>query len=151
MPEDLDQPGFPSIQPHFQSAPGMQVEFPRGSAPMHEARSYDAHRLLTQRTLELTLIQEAGVRLTRELDLSAICRTLRELITQVMPCGSLVVSSYDRADKFIRAEYIWHDGEEVDPSEFPPLEFDVDMPLTEDTGTQGRAIYTSKSLLLNDY
>lgn len=107
--------------------------------------------LLEQRNFEMALLYEAGARLTRELDLVAICRSLCEIVGRLMMYDSFVVSRYDRAERLIRAVYVFHEGEEVDGVEFPPLDYDADAPISEDTGTQGRAISTGKSLLLNDY
>lgn len=145
MTNFINEPQFASIHPKLDLAPDFSgVDFPCVELPD------DAQTLLARRTYEIALIHEAGVRLTRELSLPAICHTLHTLIARVMSCDSFVVSSFSREDRLIGAIYVYHDGEEVDPAEFPPLPFNPDEVTEDRSGTQGRAIRTGKSLLLND-
>lgn len=108
-------------------------------------------RELEQRTRELTLLHRAGVQLTRATHTDDVTRTLYRIISELMDCDSLLISSYDREEKLIRALFVLHEGEVADVSQFPPLPFDVDAPLPKGTGTQGFALRTGQSLLINDY
>lgn len=68
IPEDDNQPQFASIHSSL-NADTETVE----DVPPEDISLEEAYSLLAQRTFEINLIHEAGARLTRELDLSAIC------------------------------------------------------------------------------
>ena len=147
MEKGVNQPQFASIHNRL----GLSTAQSGVDTPSVDETADEMYKKLAQRTLEIALIHEAGVRLTREMDLFKICQNLYEMVSRVMICHSFVVSSYDRAEKLIRAVYVMHDDEEIDGNEFPPLSFDADAPHQENQGTQGRAIRTGESLLLNDF
>jgi signal transduction histidine kinase len=67
------------------------------------------------------------------------------LLATVIPHDGLLVSSYDDAEDLIRCEYVWNEGETVDPSTLPAL------PLNRaGGGMQSRVIVSGESFLFND-
>jgi PAS domain S-box-containing protein len=104
-----------------------------------------AEEALRQRRAEIDLLYRAGRELGRTLDLTSLYRTLRTFIAELMPCDSLVISSY-RAGEPIVCRYFWQEGVEVPVGAFPTI------PLEEPgRGTQSIAIHTGESLLLADF
>jgi signal transduction histidine kinase len=94
---------------------------------------------------ELRLLYEAGQRLGRTLDPALVFETLRELVTEVMDCDGLLVSSYSPDDRIIRCSHAWIEGEAVDPSRFPPVRLNPDG-----RGMQSRVITSGEPLLIGD-
>jgi PAS domain S-box-containing protein len=67
-----------------------------------------------------------------------------ELLRGVIPYDGLVISSYDAADGLIRCDYLWNEGNVIDPESLPPL------PLNPEGGMQSRVIMTGKPFLFTD-
>ncbi|MEZ0326522.1 MAG: ATP-binding protein [Fimbriimonas sp.] len=92
----------------------------------------------------LSLLYEAGRRLTRSLDPILLFASMTELVQEVMPCDGLLVSSYTPVDDLIRCEYAWVGGDIHDHTTFPPL------PLNrEGTGMQSQVILDRKPRLFD--
>ena len=99
-----------------------------------------------ERTRSLSLTYEAGTRLSQTLDINQVYTTLHELLTQVMDCDELIVSSYDSKEKIIRCEYYYSWTNDVNVASLPPL------PLAEDgSGAQSRVIVTGKAMIIPNY
>ncbi len=104
----------------------------------------EAERLRDQ-TEELRLLYEAGRLLGRTLDPDVIYDTMHEMISQVMDCDSLIVSSYNPEDNLIRCSYAWIEGRRVDARQFPAI------PLApEGRGMQSKVIRTGEPLIVRD-
>lgn len=120
-----------------------------------ETKSNDAQKLQAQYQrleYEMHLIHQAGMELTRSLDVRLVGRRLFDFVEQLMDCISFVVSRYDDHEKLVRAVYVYHEHEEIDPHQFPPLPFDASADIPNlDRSTQGRAIKTGQSILIEDY
>jgi two-component system, OmpR family, phosphate regulon sensor histidine kinase PhoR len=67
-----------------------------------------------------------------------------ELLHGVIPYDGLVISSYDAVDGLIRCDYLWNEGNVIDPESLPPL------PLNPEGGMQSRVIMTGKPFLFTD-
>ncbi len=105
---------------------------------------------LTARVNEMKAIHAAGVSITGSLDHDAMHQAVHRAIAGLMDCDSFVISSYDGAEGYVRAEYVYHEGQVVDTSLLPPLPFDDTAP-PQAVGTQGYAIRTGKSLRIGDF
>jgi PAS domain S-box-containing protein len=67
------------------------------------------------------------------------------LLATVIQHDGLIVSSFDPSDDLIRCEYVWNEGNVMDPSTLPPL------PLNrEGGGMQSRVIVSGDSYLFSD-
>ena len=83
--------------------------------------------------------------LGESLEPERVYERFHELLADVVQHDGLVVSSYDERDDLIRAEYVWTEGEILDPSTLPPV------PLNrEGGGMQSRVIVSGEPLLFND-
>jgi signal transduction histidine kinase len=93
------------------------------------------------------LLLAAARSLNETLDVARVYDRFHELLTEAIPHGGVVVSSYDEADEggLIRCDYAWVDGNRLDPSIFPPLALN-----REGGGMQSRVIVSGEPLLEND-
>ena len=91
------------------------------------------------------LLLAAARSLNETLDVARVYDRFHELLTEAIPHGGVVVSSYDETDELIRCDYAWVDGNRLDPSIFPPLALN-----REGGGMQSRVIVSGEPLLEND-
>jgi PAS domain S-box-containing protein len=94
---------------------------------------------------EARLLLEAARYLNETLDIGRVYDRFHELLTEAIPHGGVVVSSYDADDELIRCDYAWVDGNRLDPKIFPPLALN-----TSGGGMQSRVITSGEPLLVND-
>ncbi|MBU0510157.1 MAG: GAF domain-containing protein, partial [Chloroflexi bacterium] len=127
---------------------GMTIENARlyEQAQQEIAKRVRAQESLLERTEELELLYEAGQQLSQTLDIDTIYDTFYKLVSRIMVCDSLAVSSFDPKEKLIHCVYIVIEGHQQDASRLPPLPLNP-----EDQGTQSVVIHTGKSLLIRDY
>jgi len=91
-------------------------------------------------------INQLAVVLSETRDLDTVYRTIYDRVRAIADGWGFTVSSYDRDNDLIHAEYAAYDGVEVDVSQFPPL------PLAEPgRGTQCRVIHTGEPFYAPDY
>jgi PAS domain S-box-containing protein len=90
------------------------------------------------------LLLEAARELGQGLEPERVYERFRALLVGVIPYDGLVVSSYDPAEGLIRCDYVWNEGNVIDPSSLPPL------PLNPEAGMQSRVIVSGKSFLFTD-
>jgi two-component system phosphate regulon sensor histidine kinase PhoR len=102
-----------------------------------------SERELERKAETAALLLEVARQLGESLDPDRIYRRFHELLGGVVQHDGIVVSSYDERDGLIRAEYVWVDGNEIDPATLPPLE------LNPDGGMQSRVITEGVPLLEN--
>ena len=102
-------------------------------------------RNLEQKAELAELLLHAARQLGESIEPDRVYERFRELLGDVVQHDGLIVSSYDERDDLIRAEYVWTDGEILDPSNLPPV------PLNRDGGgMQSRVIVSGEPLLFND-
>ena len=102
-------------------------------------------RELEQKAELAELLLHAARQLGESLEPERVYERFHELLTDVVQHDGLVVSSYDERDDLIRAEYVWTEGEILDPSTLPPV------PLNrKGGGMQSRVIVSGEPLLFND-
>lgn len=78
-----------------------------------------AEAATAKHTEEIRLLHEAGQQLTSTLDLQTVYHTIYEVVSSVMDCDSLLISTYDAQNKVIACTYGWHKGQLLDVSQFP--------------------------------
>lgn len=105
-----------------------------------------ARRMAEQANEEISLLYEASRRLGRTLDPEKVHDTLHHLVSQVMDCDGMFVSSYNPQDDLIRCVYNWHEGESIEVSHLPPISLEP-----EGYGIQSTVIRTGQPLLVPDY
>jgi PAS domain S-box-containing protein len=105
-----------------------------------------ANEAIRKRAEESALLVEAGHELSTTLDLRKIYTVLDRYIKKLVPCDSLIVSSFDAQTNLIHCEYLRDKNGENDVSSFPPLPLEP-----EEKGTQSRVIRSGKTLLLPHY
>lgn len=101
---------------------------------------------LSARTVELSLLLEAGHALSETLQTQRIYGILYRYIKAALPCDMLLVSSFDPATALITCEYLQTSAGEQDVSGFPPIPLE-----SPGQGTQSLVIQSGESLLLPDY
>jgi two-component system phosphate regulon sensor histidine kinase PhoR len=87
----------------------------------------------------------AARELAEGLEPERVYERFQALLATVIPHDGLLVSSYEEVDDLIRCEYVWNEGETVDPSTLPAL------PLNRaGGGMQSRVIVSGESFVFND-
>jgi signal transduction histidine kinase len=69
----------------------------------------------------------------------------RELLGEVIEHDGLVISSYEPAEELIRCDYLWNEGNVIDPATLPVLRLN-----REGGGMQSRVIVSGRPFLFND-
>jgi PAS domain S-box-containing protein len=90
------------------------------------------------------LLLGAARELGAGLEPERVYERFRELLVGVIPYDGLVISSYDPTEGLIRCDYLWNEGNVIDPSSLPPL------PLNPEGGMQSRVIVSGKPFLFRD-
>jgi PAS domain S-box-containing protein len=99
-----------------------------------------------QREAQVTEILLSVAReLGKGLEPERVYERFQALLATVIQHDGLIVSSFDPHDDLIRCEYVWNEGNVMDPSALPPL------PLNrEGGGMQSRVIVSGDSYLFSD-
>lgn len=107
---------------------------------------WQSNQTLQKRTNEIQLLYQAGRRLSQTLVINEIFSYLYELVLEILPCDTLIVSIYDPEEEMIHASFIVHEGTRVDVKNLPavPLE-------PEGQGVQSTVIRTRKTLMVDNY
>jgi len=93
------------------------------------------------------LLIQSGRDLSSTFDPDVIYERLYNSVSQAMDCATFVLSLYTPEDNLIRCVHARMDGDLLDTAVFPPLPMQWDNP----NATQGRAIATGKSIVIDDY
>jgi PAS domain S-box-containing protein len=110
-------------------------------------RRKQAENSLQKRNEQIRLLYEAGQALNRTLNLDDLYQTLDQIITEVMPCNHLFISSYERETGLIRCVFAADEQQKpLDVSVFPAIPLEP-----EGHGIQSQVIRTGQPWLLNDY
>jgi two-component system phosphate regulon sensor histidine kinase PhoR len=90
------------------------------------------------------ILLRAARELGEGLEPERVYERFQSLLSEVIQHDGLIVSSYDARDDLIRCEYVWNEGNVMDPSTLPPL------PLNrEGGGMQSRVIVSGESFVFN--
>ena len=92
------------------------------------------------------LLFNAAQEISETLELSVLYNTLYEIISKMIPCDFMMISSYNAEEKQIYCQHLIMDGKKQDISQYPPLPLN-----TEKKGTQSIAIHTGKPIIIKDY
>src|SRR5436305_1904687 len=102
-------------------------------------------RELERRARVAQLLLRAARTLGETLEPDRVYDRFHDLLAEFVLHDGLLVSSYDEAEKLIRCEYAWSDGNRLDTSVFPPLALN-----RGGGGMQSRVIVQGEPLLFND-
>jgi two-component system phosphate regulon sensor histidine kinase PhoR len=91
------------------------------------------------------LLLAAARYLNETLELERVYDRFHELLSDAVPHGGVIVSSFDPQTEVIRCDYALVDGEKLDPAILPPLELN-----REGGGMQSRVILSGEPLVVND-
>ena len=105
-----------------------------------------AEEKLAQRTRQLTLIHETTRKLNDSLQARSVYEVIYASISELVPCDTLFISSFDSASKMITLNCGWHDGQPIDVTNYKPIPLEP-----EGSGTQSQVIRTRDSLLVPDF
>jgi PAS domain S-box-containing protein len=104
-----------------------------------------AHRELQREAQVTEILLSVARELGEGLEPERVYERFRVLLATVIQHDGLIVSSFDPLDDLIRCEYVWNEGNVMDPSTLPPL------PLNrEGGGMQSRVIVSGDSYLFSD-
>ncbi len=106
----------------------------------------ESTEILQERQRQLDALNRLALELAQTLDLPTIYRTAYEHIVQLVDCPAFGISRYDPATRTLRAEYMFSDGEPLDPALFPPLAIPEDAPRRGRAG----AIITQQAQIVTD-
>jgi PAS domain S-box-containing protein len=91
------------------------------------------------------LLLQAARALAETLEPKRLYDRFHELVAEAIEHDGLVVSSYDEHERLIRCDYVWVEGQQLDPASLPPLQLN-----TSGGGMQSTVICTGEPLLAND-
>ncbi|MBN1310239.1 MAG: PAS domain S-box protein [Anaerolineae bacterium] len=74
----------------------------------------------------IRLLHEAGQQLTSTLNPEAVYHTIREVVSRVMDCDCVFISTYNNQDKTIFCVYAWYKDQLLDSSRFSPVPLDME-------------------------
>ncbi len=92
------------------------------------------------------LLFNAAQEISETLELSTLYHTFYEVISGIIACDLMMISSYNAEEKQIYCSYLIMDGEKQDISKYPPLPLN-----TEKKRTQSMVIQTGEPRIINDY
>ena len=95
---------------------------------------------------KVRLIYEASRQLNASFESQHIYDVAYRGISQLIPCNTLFISSFEKRTGMISLVCGWHDGSPVDAKGFPPISLEE-----EGQGAQSEVIRTGRPLLLSDY
>ncbi|MBZ0201844.1 MAG: PAS domain S-box protein [Ignavibacteria bacterium] len=105
-----------------------------------------AEEAFRRKSNETSVLYEAQKELSKTLDLNSVYNNSYRIISGLMPCDTMMVSSYDKKDNMIRVLSVWTEGHKPALKELPPI------PLApKGYGIQSNVIHTGESLLILDY
>ncbi len=99
-----------------------------------------------QRIRTIEQLYQAGQHIGRSLDLESIYASLHEIISEIMPCDGLIISSFNLSQKKFICEALFHQGKALDVSGFPAIPLEP-----PGRGTQSQVVHSGRSLYLSDY
>src|SRR5689334_2313602 len=118
----------------------MPVEPPNDVLAHHQQVEHDLRR--KAETAQLLL--DAARYLGETLEIERVYDRFHELLADAIQHDGVVVSSFDEHEGLIRAEYVWVEGQHVDPATLPELK------ISAAGGMQSEVIRTGRPLLEND-
>ena len=92
------------------------------------------------------LLYQSSQQLSETLSLPLLYQRLYELISVSMDCDTFIISSYNKEEEMIYAQYIIHEGKEQDATVLPSIPLEP-----EGQGTQSQVIRKGTSLIIFDY
>lgn len=101
---------------------------------------------LIQRSKEIDVLYQASQQLSRSLDLNEIYQIAYQVISKIMDCDTLFISSFNEETQRIHCLLGYIDGKQIDVNQLSPI------PLAaEGQGMQSRVIRTGVPLCISDY
>ena len=101
---------------------------------------------LERRNKEISRMYEVEKQLSSTLEPSVIYDKIYHIISELMACDSMIISSFNKEDKMIKCLSVWADGVKIDLSDFPLI------PLApEGHGIQSPVIRSGKPKIILNY
>jgi len=105
-----------------------------------------SEEVLKKRNRDVNLLYLAGKEFSSSLDTEKIYESVYDIVSEIMPCDSLVISSYEAKTKHIKCLALWQNRVKIRVSGFPELRYDE-----KGQGTQSKVIKSGEPLIVNDY
>ena len=106
----------------------------------------NAELALNKSNREISLLYSASRELSRSLDTERIYQSIYNIVSEIIPCDTMQISSYDSEGKTIKCIAAWHLGDRIDTTNFPLLPLQ-----SKGKGIQSPVIRNGKSRILNNY
>jgi len=101
---------------------------------------------LERRNKEISRMYEVEKQLSSTLEPSVIYDKIYHIISELMACDSMIISSFNKEDNMIKCLSVWADGSKIDLSDFPLI------PLApEGHGIQSPVIRSGKPKIILNY
>jgi PAS domain S-box-containing protein/putative nucleotidyltransferase with HDIG domain len=104
-----------------------------------------AQSLWNKYTEQTQVMYTASRRLNASFDKQYIYEVTYDSISQIIPCNTLYISSFERRTSMITLVSGWHNGNRVDAGKYPPIPLEP-----EGKGMQSEVIRTAAPLLVNN-
>lgn len=104
-----------------------------------------AQRELERKVLEVQVLNEAGRLLGATLNVERIYENIHTLVSRLIACDGLLVSSFDPVQNLIETKFLWAYGQVLDPSLIP-----LTPPAPAGQGFQSEVLRTGKPMRVSD-
>ena len=104
-----------------------------------------ADRELERKARVAEILLNVARELGEGLEPERVYERFHELLAEVIEHDGLVISSYEPAEGLIRCDYLWNEGNVIDPAALPALRLNQ-----EGGGMQSRVIVSGRPFLFND-
>lgn len=115
-------------------------------AQIEIAEKQKVQEALRRKSEELSILYEAQKKITNTLDTNIVFDNIYKSVSAIMPCDSMIISSFRKEEKMIKIMAVWADGEKPSIKDYPEL------PLApKGYGIQSEVIRSGESKLILDY
>lgn len=105
-----------------------------------------AENSLIRRNSEINTLYAAGKELSKTLEPEKIYNKIYNIIREMMPCDSMLITDYDENSGLLSCRSAWIGRKKLDITKFPSVPVNL-----SGSGIQSRVIKTGRSELLNDF
>lgn len=105
-----------------------------------------AQENLRKKNEEMDILYNSAKEISSTLNPNEIYETIYKVISKLIPCDGISISSYNKSNGYIKCIAAWIKSTKLDISKFPEMPLD-----TSGSGIQSKAIITGKSIIMDDF
>ncbi|MEO8513026.1 MAG: histidine kinase dimerization/phosphoacceptor domain -containing protein [Ignavibacteria bacterium] len=106
----------------------------------------EAQGKLKRKNEEVNLLYNSAKEISSTINLEEIYSKIHKVISRLVPCNGMIISSYDRERKLIKCSAAWVKNKKLDVTKIPVLKLD-----SGGKGLQSIVIKSRKSMIVDDY